>query len=400
MSAGNLFLLTMLVVYALPWAIWRATGRAPWAPLVVVQIVTGIVLGPAVLGALAPGLHAAVFTPAVGSMLGGVALWAVVIFVFLAGLELDLKAAWAERGETFGVAALALVFPLVLGTGVGAVLLAWPGWNGPAADQWQAALGFGMACAVTALPILILFLGDLGLLRRPLGQRVLRYASLDDIAVWAVLAVILLDWDRAGRQVLFALAFALAAWGVRRLIPRLTPADRWFAAVIWLAAAATAADWAGLHYTVGAFLAGAVLDSDWFDHDQSDALRRAVLLLLMPAFFLSTGLRTGWEIGGLAVVGASLLLLAAAVGGKIAGVALAARIWRWPAREGLIVGWLLQTKALIMIVFANVLLERGVLTSAAFTALLLMALASTMLTMPMVGRLLRGRSDDVEHPRL
>jgi Kef-type K+ transport system membrane component KefB len=391
LTQSELYLLVLLGVFALPFLVWRGLGRPIWLPLVVVQILAGILLGPGVLGALAPDLHARIFTPGVTTLISGVALWAVVLFVFLAGLELDLEAAWADRAETLTVAGLALAVPLALGTAAGAALLLTPGWIGPAASPWQAALGFGMACAVTALPILILFLKDLGIFREPLGQRVLRYASLDDIAIWAVLALILLDWDRVGRQVLFLGLFALAAWGMRRLIPRLGPADRWPTVLIWLIAAALASDWAGLHYIVGAFLAGAVLEARWFGPDRIDSLHAAVLLLLMPVFFLSTGLRTGWDMGGPAVIAAALLLLVAAVGGKLAGVALAGRLAGWPRSEAWTIGWLLQTKALIMIIFANVLLDRSVISPAAFTALLLMALISTMLTMPVVSRSL-GRS--------
>ena len=120
-----------------------------------------------------------------------------------------------------------------------------------------------------------------------------------------------------------------------------------------------------------------------------DEMRKVVLLVLMPIFFLSTGLRTGWELGGLGVTAAALLLLAAAVGGKLGGVWLAGRILGWSRDEAWTIGWLLQTKALIMIIFVNVLLDRQVITPAAFTALLLMALGSTVLTMPIVSRSLK-----------
>jgi Kef-type K+ transport system membrane component KefB len=245
-----------------------------------------------------------------------------------------------------------------------------------------------MACAVTALPILILFMEKLDILRRPLGQRILRYASLDDIAIWGVLALILLDWQRVGRQAAFLAVFALVAWGLRALMQRLRENDRWPLALVWLAACGLAADWAGLHYMVGAFLAGAVIDGHWFDQRRLDLLRHHVLLVLMPVFFLSTGLRTEWALGGALVFVAGAALLVASVTGKLLGVHLAGRILRWPAGEGALIGWLLQTKALIMIIFANVLLDKQVISADTFTALLLMAVASTMLTVPMVTPLL------------
>jgi Kef-type K+ transport system membrane component KefB len=111
----------------------------------------------------------------------------------------------------------------------------------------------------------------------------------------------------------------------------------------------------------------------------------------MPVFFLSTGLKTQWDVGGVAVFLAAGLLLFASVAGKLTGVHLAGRILKWPKGEARVIGWLLQTKALIMIIFANILLDRQIISNDAFTALLLMAVGSTMLTMPMVTPLLKPR---------
>ena len=126
------------------------------------------------------------------------------------------------------------------------------------------------------------------------------------------------------------------------------------------------------------------MDSEWFDQKQMDLLRHHVFLLLMPVFFLSTGLRTNWAVGGVNVFIAAAVLLIASVSGKLLGLQIAGRIFKWPSGEASIIGWLLQTKALIMIIFANVLLDKGIITSETFTALLLMAVASTMMTIPNV----------------
>ena len=159
--------------------------------------------------------------------------------------------------------------------------------------------------------------------------------------------------------------------------------------MIWLAACGLGADWSGLHFMVGAFLAGAVMDRDWFDESWLDSMRNNVLLFVMPVFFLSTGLRTQWQVGGGAVFLAAAALLAAAVGGKLLGTAIAGRILGWQRGEAGLIGWLLQTKALIMIIFSNILLDKGVITASTFTALLLMAVGSTMLTIPMVTPMLK-----------
>ena len=381
------FLLTLLVIFTVPWLIWRLFRMDRWAPLVVVQIVLGIVLGPGVLGAAFPEWHAHVFSPDVIKSVNGIAWWAVILFVFLAGIELDLKAAWTDRRSTMVTAGLALAMPMLAGTAAAVLALQWlPALQGAKAQTWQTVVGIGMSCAVTALPILVLFMQKLGILREPLGQRILRYASLDDIAIWAVLALILLDTVRLGRQALFLVAFVAAAWALRRLMPRLALRDRWGVALGWLALCALGGEWSGLHFMVGAFMAGVVIDHDWIGHDVLDQARDWVLMLFMPVFFLSTGLRTDFESGGLAVVGVAALLLVAAVGGKLAGAHLAGRWLGWAEGEASIIGWLLQTKALIMIIFANIMLDKQLISAEAFTALLLMAVASTMLTIPMVGK--------------
>lgn len=395
MSTTEIFLIAMLLIFAVPYLIWRLGNTDYWAPLVVVQIITGVLLGPGVLGKAYPEYYSFVFNPQVIQTLNGIAWWAVMIFVMLAGIELDLKKAWEHRREGSITAGLALGVPLVFGSVVAAGMLGFAGWIGSQAQGWQFVLGVGMACAVTALPILILLMEKLEILRQPLGQRILRYASLDDIAIWGVLALILLDWERVGRQLGFFLVFIVATKLFRRLMVSIPERDRWFVMLVWLVICGFAADWAGLHYMVGAFLGGAVMDADWFDQKKLDFLRHNVLLVLMPVYFLSTGLRTNWAVGGAAVFIAAAVLLAASVSGKLVGVRVAGRVLGWSREEASIIGWLLQTKALIMIIFSNILLDKGVITSETFTALLLMAIGSTMMTIPVVYPKLRQRTEQL-----
>ena len=382
-STTERFLVALAIIFTVPYAIWRLLRTDYFAPLVVVQIIAGILLGPGVLGKAFPEYFAFVFTPAVVQSLNGLAWWAVIVFVWLAGIELDLKQAWAQRRESSITAGLALGVPLFMGSAAAAGMLLHDGWMGPKAAQWQFVLGVGMACAVTALPILILLMEKLEVLRRPIGQRILRYASLDDVAIWGVLALILMDWQRVGKQALFLLVFAIVSFFFRMLMARLPERDRWSVGLVWLAVCAFGADWSGLHYMVGAFLAGAVMERAWFDQERMDLMRNHVLLLVMPVYFLSAGLRTNWAVGGASVFIVAGVLLAVSVAGKLLGVHLAGRILGWAPGEASIIGWLLQTKALIMIVFASVLLDKGIISSETFTALLLMAVASTMLTVPL-----------------
>jgi len=384
MNTTEVFLIAMTIIFTLPYLIWRLGNTDYYAPLVVVQIITGILLGPGILGKAFPEYYHFVFNPTVIQSLNGIAWWAVMLFVMIAGIELDLRKAWAHRRESGITAGLALGTPLFFGCAAAALMLTVDGWMGPKAMTWQFVVGVGMACAVTALPILILLMEKLEVLRQPIGQRILRYASLDDIAIWGVLALILMDWERIGRQGTFLVSFVLAAWLFHKLMQRLPERDRWYVALIWLAAVSFGADWAGLHFMVGAFLAGASMEAEWFDQKKMDLLRHHVLLVVMPVFFLSTGLRTNWNVGGATVFIAAGLLLVASVSGKLLGIRIAGKVLKWAPGEASIIGWLLQTKALIMIIFVNILLDKQIITSETFTALLLMAVVSTMLTVPVV----------------
>ncbi len=174
-------------------------------------------------------------------------------------------------------------------------------------------------------------------------------------------------------------------------MPRLPEADRWYAALIWLVALQfPGADWSGLHFMVGAFLAGAMhRRANGSTRKSWICVRHTVLVWLMPVFFLvdrvahhlGGGRRSGVRRRGRCCCSHPSLgnWLACSLAGRWLELAQRARLR--------VIGWLLQTKALIMIIFANILLDKASSSSATFTALLLMAVASTALTVPMV----RGR---------
>ncbi len=140
-----------------------------------------------------------------------------------------------------------------------------------------------------------------------------------------------MDWRRVGKQPAFLAAFALASVLPRRLTVWMPERDRRYAGLIWLALCGFGADWAKLHFMVGAFLAGAVVDAHWFDQRQMDLLRHPLLLVLMPVFFVSTGPHTNWALGGGAMFLVAGGLLVACVVGKLPGAGLAGRIPGWRA---------------------------------------------------------------------
>ena len=138
----------MFVIFALPWAAWRALGGTSILPLVVVQIITGILLGPAVLGHFFPAYYQFVFNPSVVQSLNGVAWWAVMLFVFIAGIELDLSQAWASKKESSLTAGLALLVPLIFGAAAASFIN-----SGLMGTGWMGALGILTATASASLEI-------------------------------------------------------------------------------------------------------------------------------------------------------------------------------------------------------------------------------------------------------
>jgi Kef-type K+ transport system membrane component KefB len=133
MSTTEVFLIAMMLIFTIPYLIWRVGKTEYYAPLVVVQIITGILLGPGILRAAFPDYYAFVFNPAVIQSLNGIAWWAVMVFVWIAGIELDLQKVWEHRRESGITAGLALGTPLLFGCIAAAGMLMYDGWIGPRA---------------------------------------------------------------------------------------------------------------------------------------------------------------------------------------------------------------------------------------------------------------------------
>jgi Kef-type K+ transport system membrane component KefB len=244
--------------------------------------------------------------------------------------------------------------------------------------------------SVTALPILVLLLDKMNILKSDIGIRALRYASFDDIAIWTVFAIILLDWGRVTRQIAFFALYLVSFILVRKLFVKMKQEDRFPAFLVWIIICALGADWSGLHYLVGGFLAGLAIDEKWIGHEVSANFRKYVLILIMPVFFLNTGLKTDWEINNPTIIILAIGLFAIQAFGKILGIKFASIFNKWDGREAITIGWLLQTKALIEIIFCTIMLDKGIITGQMFTALLFMAIISTTVTTPIVSKRIKA----------
>ncbi|MFE9017900.1 cation:proton antiporter [Streptomyces sp. NPDC007808] len=375
----------------------RRLGQPP----VIGEITMGIVLGPSLLGWLWPAAQHWLFPESVlpyTSVLGQLGLLA---FMFLVGLELDLGALRGNSRTAVAVSQAGILLPLGLGA-----LLAFPMYDHLAPDGVEFTpfmLFVAVAMAITAFPVLARILVDRGLYGTPLGALAMACAAVDDVAAWCLLALVVafstagspLDaLTAAGSTVAFGAAMLLL---VRPLLARWARgrADRVSDGVVMvllfsgLSVSALATDMIGVHTLFGAFLFGVATPRGHRRIEASAARLRAVVVpVLLPLFFVHTGLST--EIGTLAADPVQWLwtgaLLAVAVLGKWGGAAGAARACGQPWRQAMSIGALMNCRGLTELVVLSIGLELGVIGPELFTMLVLVALITTAVTSPAVSR--------------
>lgn len=405
LSPAFVFLIQALLLIVVPFALWRAAGVRRVAPMVVVQILFGIALGPSLLGRVAPDVWGTLFGGAALAPLTGLGWLAVVFFAFLTGLHLDV-ADMRGRGRAVMIVALSsMVIPTIAGAGVGVwVADVFPAMAGPAATPALFAIGFGVCLGVTALPVLGAILREMRLTATPLGTLALACAAVNDALLWVALAALLAFATGGGAEVAVTLAggavMLAVLWGgvrpwlARRIGDRPPVLDDahliGICALLLLSAAVSEA--VGLHYILGAFLAGTAIPKP---------LAAAVLarvetvttLVLLPFFFTLTGLKVTITADSADLWAVFLLATAVTVVTKVLGSALPARMAGIPPADAWRLGALMPCKGLMEVVVLTVLLEAGILSGAGFSALVLMAVATTALTQPMTrlaGRLAQG----------
>ncbi|HTH17179.1 MAG TPA: cation:proton antiporter [Magnetospirillum sp.] len=398
-----LFLVHACLVIGLPFALWRVGAVRRWLPLVVIQIAVGLALGPSGLGQLAPGLYAAAFPPAALAALDGLVWLGLVYFAFATGLHFDLTDI-KGRGGAFAVNALSTVaVPTTVGCLVGVALLAYaPEAMGAGAPPWAFAFGIGIAIGVTALPVLAAVLREIGLTGTKLGSEALGCAAINDAGLWVMMAGLLAVaqggplW-RAAVLMAAALAFAAFLWlVVQPLLPRLFAhveangrvGERDVVALsVALFAAALITEMLGLHAVVGAFAFGAIVPKPLASRVLAK-FESFLMVVLLPFFFISTGLKTQIHAGhGIWLVFAIATL--ASLAAKLVSAALPARAEGWAWRDALALGALVSCKGLMELVVLTLLLERGIISPAGFTGMVLMALVTTAIARPLAGVFLR-----------
>lgn len=368
---------------------------------VVSEMIAGVLLGPSLLGWLAPDLSAALF-PANGTpLLYVVAQIGLVLYMFVVGCEFDLGQLRQRLGAAASVSAAGILAPFGLGA-----LLAWglvqtPGYFGTGISPLLAMLFMGAAMSITAFPMLARIIHEQGLARSPLGTLALAAGAIDDAVAWCVLAVVLalLRQDAAVAYLALggAAGYALLCLGLLR--PLLAPLGRvvqtrglqpgpFVVVLLLLMLGAWFTDFIQIYAVFGAFLMGLAMPRGQLTEALQQRIEPLTRSLLLPVFFTYSGLHTQIQLVNTATLwGLAALVLLAAVAGKGLACYAAARWHGYAPREALAVGTLMNARGLMELIILNIGLQAGIITAPLFTLMVLMAIVTTLMASPVFRRL-------------
>jgi len=376
-------------------------------PRVIGEIVAGIMLGPSLLGWISPAAMDFVLPREVGPYLGIIAQIGVILYMFLVGLDFNAGLLRSRAHATVAISHASIVAPFLLG----AVLALWlfPHLAPPGVPFTSFALFMGVAMSITAFPVLARILTDRRIENTELGVVALSCAAADDVTAWCLLAFVVgvaqAKLGGAVQTVIFAIVFIVFMLGIirplaNRFLGHQAEKQPTRRMAVWvlvsLLLSALAAEWIGIHAIFGAFILGAIIphDSDValdFRHKLEDIVK----ILLLPAFFAYTGMRTkiGLVSGAEAWIFTAVIILVATLG-KFGGTLIAARCtgldWRLSASLGI----LMNTRGLMELIVLNIGLELGVISEKLFAMMVIMALVTTLATTPVLHFLTSARPDE------
>lgn len=376
-------------------------------PAVLGELLAGVLLGPTVLGKLSPEFGAFLF-PTQGSnaiALTAIATLAVVLFLLVAGMEVDLSVVRRQGRLAPRVSILGIVIPFLLGLAAAWLMPRAMGRH-QEADPVIFTLFFATALSISSLPVIAKTLMDLGLYRSDLGMVIISAAVVDDLVGWIIFAVILgLMGAETGHShsILLTVGVTLAFAGtmltvVRRLIHEALPFvqayTRWpggvlsFALTLALLGAAFT-EWIGIHAIFGSFLVGvAIGDSSHLRERTRVTIEHFVSFIFAPVFFASIGLKVNFLAHFDLPLVLTVLLIACIC--KLAGGTLGARWGGMPVQEAWAVGFAMNARGAMEIILGLLALEAGIIRQRLFVALIIMAIVTSMLSGPMMRRILRS----------
>jgi Kef-type K+ transport system membrane component KefB len=397
----GLFLLQLLIIL-------MATRLAGWLvskwgqPAVVGEILAGIVLGPSLLGRFAPEIEKSLFPPTSFGSLSLVSEMGLILFMFVIGIELDAAVMRKKAKQSIAISIASIIIPFI-----GGYLLALKIYS-LYAPQGTAFSGFaifmGIAMSVTAFPVLGRILRERNLERTPTGILALSAAAADDVVAWGMLALVTAllktgNLHDAGITIFYwSLFIAFLIFIIRPLLRKLImrkdqeggmPRSLIPILLGGMLASAWSTQMLGMHALFGAFLFGLIIPVDWIYSKAFIArIGDIATVLLIPVFFVMTGLRTRIDVmNGVQDWIYCLIVIAIAVVGKWGGAALAARLTGSDKRESMALGAMMNTRGLMQLVVLNIGYDLGVLSPALFSMMVIMALVTTAMTGPALKRL-------------
>ncbi|WP_310737508.1 cation:proton antiporter [Inhella gelatinilytica] len=392
----------LLACRAVSWVFVRI-GQSP----VVAEMVAGVLLGPSLLGLLAPELSASLFPAASKPILFALAQIALALYMFLVGCEFDLELMKGRVGKAASVSLAGIAAPFALGAGLAWFLADRQDLFPAATEPFQAMLFLGAAMSITAFPMLARIIYERGLTGTPLGTLTLAAGAVDDAAAWCVLAVVLASFKgqasiavlAIGGSVLFA-AFVMGPlrWVLPRWIGKVQGdlnSGQLVLVLALLMLAAWCTDMIGIYAVFGAFLLGLAMprgDNGGVPKALERQLMPLTTSLLLPCFFTYSGLNT--QINLLTepgLWGLAAVVLAAAVLGK-GGACYAVARWQGMSHpEAAAVGSLMNARGLMELIILNIGLQAGLITPTLFTVMVIMAIVTTLMATPLFNRVYASR---------
>ena len=398
-------LLIQLGVMLLMGRLFAEVARRLKQPSVVGEIVAGIIMGPTILGMIQPDWFETLFPVGTSSgvVLAGFVQVAVVMLLFIAGLEVDLHIVWQQGKQSLYTSMLGLIIPFAFGF---ALPYLFPNFFGLADQnaQWVFSLFMGTAMAISALPVIVRILMDLNLFKSRMGLLVVASAMIDDVIGWLIFSVILGMIGKGGEKmpllntILLTLSFAAIMLTVgrgllNRVLPWINKHLAWPGGVLslslalcFLAAAFT--EYIGIHAIFGAFIMGVSLgDSEHFSERAKEIVHQFINNIFAPLFFVSIGLRVNFVTNF--DLPLTLIIVLIAFAGKIIGSGLGTKLGGFTWRESLAVGFGMNARGAMEIILGLIALENGLINEKVFVSLVIMALVTSMSSGPLMKWMLR-----------
>ncbi len=373
-------------------------------PPVIGEVVGGILLGPSFLGSWYPTLYHYILPDSAAPFLGVISQLGIILYMFLVGLELDLKILRRSGHATLAISHAGIIFPFLLGSTL--ALYLYPTLSPPGISFTSFSLFLGVSISVTAFPVLARILTDRKIHRSRLGTVALTCAAVDDVTAWCLLALVVSviqakigsALTTLGMTILFIVVMLTVVRPIiGKLVPLLEKLDKITEggmAVIFVTIllSALTTEFIGIHAIFGAFMLGAITPpASRMATELVDRLKDLIQIMFLPAFFAFTGMRTqisliegtqDWLLCGLIILVATL--------GKFGGTLVAARLTGIGWREASALGILMNTRGLVELIVLNIGLDLNVISPTLFTMLVIMALVTTFITSPILHFLMRN----------